>query len=130
MSKKITFIVSILFTISVSAQNDSVKSFSLDQAIAYAMNNHANSKNADLDITKGKHFVTEQIAMGLPQINGNIDYLYYIKPAVFVLPGSFFPPPTDPNSFVSIPASPLNTMNMSVTAAMPVVNGQYFIGIE
>src|SRR5687767_8694802 len=127
--KKITFIVSILFSISVSAQTDSVKSFSLDQAVAYAMSNHANSKNADLDILKGKHFVTEQIAMGLPQINGNVDYMYYIQPAVFVLPGSFIPG-GDPNSFVAIPASPLNSMNMSLTASMVVVNGQYFIGIE
>jgi outer membrane protein len=130
MSKKITFLISVLLTISLQAQNDSVKSFTLDQAIQYSLSNHANAKNADLDITKGKHFVTEQIALGLPQINGNIDYMYYIKPGVIVLPGAFFGPPVDPNSFVAIPATPLNTMNMSITAAMPIVNGQYFIGIE
>jgi len=127
--KKIIFILTSLLTGSLIAQNDSVKTFTLDQAVSYALSNHTNSKNADLDILKGKHFVTEQISMGLPQINGNIDYMYYIKSAVFVLPGSFIPG-GDPNSFVAIPASPLNTMNMSVTASMSVVNGQYFIGIE
>jgi len=126
--KKLVFFVSILFTASVQAQSDSVKSFTLEQAIAYATSNHANSKNADLDIVKGKHFVTEQIALGLPQINGNIDYQYYIKSSVFVLPAVFAGGP--PGEFIAIPASPLNSMQMSVNAAMPVVNGQYFIGIE
>ena len=126
--KKVLFIVSVFITGVISAQTDSVKSFSLDQAVKYALTNHTNSKNADLDITKGKHFVTENIATGLPQINGNVDYLYYIKPSVFVLPGSFIPG-GDPNSFVAIPASPLNSLSMSVTASMSVVNGQYFIGI-
>lgn len=127
--KKVVIILSIVFSTALFAQSDSVKSFSLDQAINYGITNHANSKNADLDILKGKHFVTEQIATGLPQINGNVDYMYYIKPGVFVLPGSFIPG-GDPNSFVAIPASPLNTMSMSVTASMVVLNGQYFIGIE
>jgi len=127
--KKILFILSIGFSTALFAQSGSSKSFSLDQAINYGMTNHAVSKNADLDILKGKHFVTEQIATGLPQINGNVDYLYYVKPSVFVLPGSFIPG-GDPNSFVAIPASPLNSLTMSVTASMVVLNGQYFIGIE
>lgn len=127
--KKTFLIISFILTGVLVAQSDSVKSFSLDQAVSYALANHANSKNATLDIQKGKDFVMENIATGLPQINGNMDYLYYIKPGVIVLPGSFFPPPTDPNSFVAIPASPLNSLSMSVTASMSVVNGQYFIGI-
>lgn len=126
--KRLLFILSIGFSTALSAQSDSVKSFSLDQAINYGVTNHANSKNADLDILKGKHFVTEQIATGLPQINGNVDYMYYVKPAVFVLPAAFAGGP--PGEFIAIPASPLNSLSMSVTASMVVLNGQYFIGIE
>lgn len=126
--KKLIFIFTLALAGSLYAQKDSAKTFTLDQAVSYALSNHTNAKNADLDILKGKHFVTEQISMGLPQINGNVDYLYYIKPAVFVLPASFTGGP--PDQFIAIPASPLNTMNMSVTASMSVVNGQYFIGIE
>ncbi len=125
--KRILFILSIVFCGGLAAQSDSVKSFSLDQAVAYALTNHSNSKNATLDIQKGKAFVMENIAMGLPQINGNIDYLYYIAPAVFVAPASFAGGP--PGQFISIPVSPLNSMSMSATASMSVVNGQYFIGI-
>lgn len=109
------------------SQADSIKDFSLDQAITYALSNHSNSKNAILDIQKGKDFVMENIGMGLPQINGNIDYLYYVSPNVFVLPASFIGGPA--GQFVAIPASPLNSLSMSVTASMSVVNGQYFIGI-
>jgi outer membrane protein len=126
--KRIVFIVSMLISGSLIAQNDSSKSFTLDQAVTYAVTNHANSKNATLDIAKGKHFVMENIATGLPQINGNVDYLYYVKPSVFVLPASFAGGP--PGEFIAIPASPLNSLSMSVTASMSVVNGQYFIGIE
>lgn len=125
--KRIVFIVSLIISGTLSAQSDSSKSFSLDKAVSYAISNNANSKNASLDITKGKHFVMENIATGLPQINGNMDYLYYVKPAVFVLPASFAGGP--PDEFIAIPASPLNSLSMSVTASMSVVNGQYFIGI-
>ncbi len=125
--KRIVFVVSLIISGTLYAQSDSSKSFTLDQAVSYAISNNANSKNASLDITKGKHFVMENIATGLPQINGNMDYLYYVKPAVFVLPASFAGGP--PDEFIAIPASPLNSLSMSVTASMSVVNGQYFIGI-
>jgi len=117
-----------LISAGLFAQSDSAKSFSLDQAVAYGLENHANNKNATLDIQKGKHFVTENIATGLPQINGSADYMYYIKPSVFVLPAEFGGGP--PGEFIAIPASPLNSLSMSVTASMSIVNGQYFIGIQ
>lgn len=125
--KRIVFILSVIISGAVSAQTDSAKSFSLDQSVTYAITNHSSSLNATLDIEKGKHFVMENIATGLPQINGNMDYLYYIAPAVFVAPASFAGGP--PGQFISIPVSPLNSLSMSVTASMSVVNGQYFIGI-
>lgn len=126
--KKFIFIVTGLFVSHVIAQVDNANTFTLEKAISYALSNHTNSKNADLDITSGKARVMENIATGLPQINGNIDYLYYVQPAVFVLPASFAGGP--PDEYMAIPASPLNSMSMSVTASMPVVNGQYFIGIQ
>lgn len=104
-------------------------SFSLKQAIEYGLKNNLTSQNASLDVEKNKMFVKENIATGLPQINGGIDYTYYVEPQKFVFPNVFGNPP-NPNEFVAIDASPLNSMTMSVNASMLLVSGQYFIGIE
>ena len=125
--KKIISVLPFIFAGILSAQSDSSKSFSLEQAISYAVTNHANTQNADLDITSGKHRVMENIALGLPQINANADYMYYVKPSVFVLPAAIAGGP--PGEFIAIPASPLNSLSLSVTASMSVINGQYFVGI-
>ncbi len=122
--KKVFVIVIFIISASWSAQN----TFSLDQAVVYGIANNVNAKNAIIDVEKGKHFIMENIATGLPQINGNVDYLYYIKPNMFVFPNVFDTTGSGP-AFVAIPASPLNSLSMSVTASMSVVNGQYFIGI-
>ena len=51
-------------------------SFSLKEAQQYALKNNAQVKNALLDIEKAKKKIWETTAMGLPQINGKVDYTY------------------------------------------------------
>lgn len=103
--------------------------FSLKEAWEYAVQNNAKSKNAALDTDIGKHKINENIATGLPQVEGNVGYNYNIAPPVFIFPNVVGPNP-DPNQFITINAAPLNTMTASATASMLLVSGQYFIGIR
>lgn len=128
-TKKIFCVLSLsLILVEAHTQNNKT-TFSLQEAIQYALENNVNSINASKDIEKGRHLINENIGSGLVQINGNAQYNYNIKPPVFIFPNVLGPNP-DPTQFVAIDAAPLNSMNASVTASMLVVNGQYFIGIQ
>jgi outer membrane protein len=114
---------------SIGFSQTNKNTFTFQEALDYALKNHVKSANAVLDIEKSKHIVNENIGQGLLQVNGNAQYNYNIDPPVFVFPNVFGPVP-DPNSFTTIKAAPLNSMNMSATASLLVFSGQYFVGIQ
>ncbi len=62
------------------------QSFSLQEAIEYALEHNQNILNAQLDVDAAAGFVKENIATGLPQINASIDLSEN-----FELPTSFLP---------------------------------------
>ncbi len=128
-SKKILCVLSLSLVFLETHSQNNKTTFSLQEAIEYALQNNVNSINASKDIEKGRHLINENIGSGLVQINGNAQYNYNIKPPVFIFPNVLGPNP-NPNEFVAINAAPLNSMNASATASMLVVNGQYFIGIQ
>ncbi len=70
------FILLIGFLLSnqIFAQNDSVMTFSLAEAQNYAIENFYMSENAKLDIIAAKKKVWETTAIGLPQVNAELNY--------------------------------------------------------
>jgi outer membrane protein TolC len=96
MKKKIITGIITLFAVSLFAQEKSVSSYSLKEAIDYALQNNVNAKNAKLDMKKAKAYNLEILTQGLPNLSGGFEYDYYFKtplvPAVsnIVAPGSPF----------------------------------------
>ena len=62
---------------------------SLQDAIAYGMEHDASIKNSKLNITDANEQIIESRAIGLPQINGSVNYQYYLKVPTSVLPSQF-----------------------------------------
>ena len=62
------------------------KSFSLQEAIDYALENNRTAKNAARDIEAAKQQKRETTATGLPQLDGNINYQNFLKQQVTVIP--------------------------------------------
>ncbi len=60
----------------LSQAQESPKSFTLDGAVNYAINNNYQLKNTAVDITIAKRQVWETTAIGLPQVSGTIAYQY------------------------------------------------------
>ena len=67
-------------------------SFSLQEAINFALENNKNIKNAELDILAAEQQVWETTALGLPQINGAVDYQIYLKTPFDISSGSLLLP--------------------------------------
>ncbi len=53
--------------------------FNLEQAITYAQDNHPDIKLKKLQIEDAQQRVKETAAIGLPQVNGGLEYQYFIE---------------------------------------------------
>ncbi len=90
MNNKIYLLLLVFWNVAL-AQETETKSFTLKEATEYALQNNFNVRNAGLDIDIAQQQVRETIAQGLPQINGNLGYDYYIKQPVSILPDFITP---------------------------------------
>src|SRR5574343_926620 len=69
------------------------KSFTMDEALSYALENNVNIKKAKIDQTIAQQKVYETIGIGLPQINLQGKYNYFLNIPVQLLPGEIFGQP-------------------------------------
>jgi outer membrane protein TolC len=76
-------------------------SFTLEEAINFALDNNYQAINAKRDIVSSLKQKWETTATGLPQITGTADYNYQIKQPVTPLPGEIIDPSLA-GTFVSV----------------------------
>ena len=81
------FLTIILFSFNIQAQEeDSIYSFTIQEAIDFALENQKDVINAGLDADIAKYKVRETVGMGLPQVTASFDLKDYEK-----IPTQFFP---------------------------------------
>jgi outer membrane protein len=122
--KKYIYIISFLaLSISLNAQEKKME-FSLNEAIKFALTNSYNAKAAENDIKIAKETVWETTTIGLPQINGSVDYQNFIK---------------QPISVADINGDGVNeefifgtkqNVNASVTLTQLLFDGSYLVGLQ
>ncbi|MEO1031819.1 MAG: TolC family protein [Bacteroidota bacterium] len=83
-------IVIMLTCFSLGISQDIPNSFSLQEAIDFALENNRIAKNAARDIEAAKQQKWETTATGLPQINAGINYQNFLKQQVSIIPNSAF----------------------------------------
>ena len=84
MKKTILVLLSTCFYLLTNAQEKTMN-LSLKEAINFAIENSYNTKAAENDIKVAKETVWETTTIGLPQINGAVDYQKYLKLPVTLL---------------------------------------------
>ena len=102
--------------------------FSLEEAVQYAMQNNAISKNAsnDLEIAQAKKW--ETIATGLPQISAFIDYANNIKQPISLVPAEFFG--GNKGEFAEISFGTKQTFDGTATLNQLLFDGSYIVGLS
>ncbi len=124
--KKIIIIL-ILFPLLLWSQEPPT-SFTLTEAVNYALQNAYTIKNADDDIATAKKKVWETTTMGLPQINAKVDYQNFIKQPVSLIPAQFFGGP--PGEFAEVSFGTKQNMKASATLSQLIFNGSYLVGLQ
>jgi outer membrane protein len=132
MMKKIFITLFLVFTLGAFAQEKTKQNFnfSLQQAIDHALVNNYKSINAGRDIESSKQKKWETTAIGLPQINGKVDFLHNFTLTKQGVTGNFLDPRGDPNGVSTIAFGTTNTMIGTVTLSQLIFDGSYIVALQ
>ncbi len=103
-------------------------SFSLDEAIAFALENNYSAINAERDIVDAQKQKWETIADGLPQISGDISYQNQLKQPISLIPAEFFG--GEPGTFQPITFGQPQQATATATLRQQIFDGSYIVGVQ
>ena len=116
----------LLTAVSVSAQ----ESFSLEEAIQYALQNNENLKIAMVNTSDAEAQVGETRADGLPQINANFGYTNNTQIPVNIVPANVFDPNAPEGATAAIRFGVQHQGQFGVNASQMIWDGSFFIGLK
>ncbi|WP_299776803.1 TolC family protein [uncultured Formosa sp.] len=103
-------------------------SFSLNEAIDYALTNNRTVKNAIKDIEIAEQKKWETTATGLPQINADIDYQNWLKQQVSLIPAEIFG--GDAGTFIPVEFNTKQNIGATATLSQLLFDGSYLVGLQ
>lgn len=135
--RKLMPILLLLFGLTIHAQENEKKSFSfsLDQAVAHAMQHNYTVVNSGRDIEKAEKKKWETTAAGLPQINAALDYTYNFKIQKSVIPADAFPaqpgqPAPAPGEVIVVEFGTKQQMAARGTLSQLLFDGSYLVALQ
>jgi outer membrane protein len=129
MKQLIALFTALIFAASVSAQQtDSVYTFSIKQAVDYALENQKDVVNATIDMEMSDYKVKETVGIGLPQITGNVDVKDYEKLPVSLIPAEFLG--GEPGTFAPLQFGTRWTATAGIGATQLLFDPSYIVGVK
>ncbi|RNC88462.1 MAG: TolC family protein [Winogradskyella sp.] len=114
--------------ISFGYAQDIPSSFSLQEAIDYALENNRQAKNAARDIDAARKQKWETTATGLPQLDANISYQNNLKQQISLVPAEFFG--GNPGEFQEVIFGVQHNVNATATLNQLLFDGSYLVGLQ
>ena len=125
-----TFILALFFTIPIVLVSQEQKTlFSLEEAIAYALEHNYQAINASRDMVDAQKQKWETIATGLPQVSGAVTYQNQIILQLAQIPSDFIPD-AEPGGFVEVAFGQPQTAIASATLTQQIFDGSYIVGVQ
>ena len=126
--RKYIFIPILLFSWTLVISQETPTSFTLQEAIAFALENNYSAINADRDIIDAQKQKWETIATGLPQISGAISYQNQLKQPISLIPAEFFG--GEPGTFQPIVFGQPHQATATATLKQQIFDGSYIVGVQ
>ncbi|MBM1105443.1 TolC family protein [Aurantibacter crassamenti] len=102
--------------------------FTLEEAIAFALENNYSAINANRDIEDAQKQKWETIATGLPQINAAVSYQNQLKQPVSVIPAEIFG--GEPGTFAEVVFGQPQSASATATLTQQIFDGSYIVGVQ
>lgn len=127
MKKLILASICSCFFLITTAQEEKM-ALSLNEAINLAIENSYNTKASKNDIKSATEKVWETTTIGLPQINGAIDYQNWLKQQVSLLPAEITGGPS--GTFTPVTFGTKQNIGASITLKQLLFDGSYLVGLQ
>jgi outer membrane protein TolC len=127
MKKYLGIVIAVLFSLSLQGQEESM-TFSLQEAIDYAIKNSYDNKVAERDIESAKKQKWETTTIGMPQVEGTVDYQNFLKQQTSLIPAEFFG--GNPGEFQDVIFGVRQNINAAVTVRQLIFDGSYLVGLQ
>lgn len=128
MHKTLLIICLLLFSIAGKAQQKEGYSFTLEEAIQFALDSNYTVLNARRDIAIALKKKWETTATGLPQIDGAVNYNNNLKQPVTLLPGEIIG--GEPGTFIPVTFSTKQSASATATLNQLIFDGSYLVGLK
>lgn len=127
MRNQLVILITIL-SISLGYSQEQNYSFTLDEAIEFALENNYSAINANRDIRDAQKQKWETIAGGLPQINGSVGYSNQLKQPITLLPAELVGGAA--GEFIPVVFSQPQSMTATATLTQQIFDGSYIVGVQ
>src|SRR5690606_3617642 len=128
MNNKLLTFSFLLFAAIAFSQQQKNYTFTLEEAVTFALDSNYASINAQRDIAKAIKQKWETTATGLPQIDGSISYNNNLKQPVTLLPAEITG--GEPGTFVPVTFGTKQNANAVATLNQLIFDGSYLVGLK
>jgi len=126
INKNTIIILIILLSFNANAQKD--YTFSLDEAIGFALLNNRASVNAKKDLAIAQKEKWETISIGLPQINSYFDFNNRLKDPISLIPAEFFG--GEKGEFAEVSFGTKQSVSGELILNQLLFDGSYIVGLQ
>ena len=119
-------LLSMAQTAAPGVKNEAMR-FSLEQAQAYALENNYDLKNSGTDVEIARKMVKQNTAIGLPQLNGGIDYMNNLVIPTTLIPGEII---GKPGTVIPAQFGTSYSGAFKGTLSQLIYSGQYLVGLQ
>ena len=127
--RKNIFILFVFLSCVIKAQEKEIY-LSMQDAIDYAIENNYENRIASNDIKSAIKRKLETKAIGLPQLNGSINYQQWINQQVAPTDASNFIGPEGEGQYLTLAFTPKPSINPSLTLTQLIFDGSYLVGLQ
>jgi outer membrane protein TolC len=106
---------------------ESPRSFSLQEARAYAARYNYDARKSQLEIAAAQKRMRETLAAGLPQVTSSLGYINNLELATVLIP-NFFEGKLDEK--IPVQFGTQHNANLGLQVQQLVFNGSYFVGLQ
>jgi outer membrane protein TolC len=130
MKQKLTVLCLLIVTTLVAQETKKSYSFTLEQAIEHAVKNNYSMLNANRDVDVAKKKKWETTTMGLPQINGSLNYQNTFEFTKQGAAANAFNPAANPNDIVLLAFGTKHVAIGNLTLSQLIFDGSYLVGLQ
>ncbi|MEY2739023.1 MAG: hypothetical protein RL259_932 [Bacteroidota bacterium] len=130
MKQKLTVLCLLIVTTLVAQETKKSYAFTLEQAIEHAVKNNYSMLNANRDVDVAKKKKWETTTMGLPQINGSLNYQNTFEFTKQGAAANAFNPAANPNDIVLLAFGTKHVAIGNLTLSQLIFDGSYLVGLQ